>query len=102
MDETLLGRDQGTFSVGALRLESQKTRANAVLMRRLATRSGGQAYAGDAGAELASHLNNTSTFTSSVSTETTEAELWRTSIFLMVILALLAAEWTLRKRFGLT
>jgi hypothetical protein len=35
-------------------------------------------------------------------TETTEAELWRTSIFLAVILALLAAEWTLRKRFGLT
>ena len=99
---TTLGRDQGDFSVGALRLEYQQTRANPVLMRRVAARSGGTAYtAGEAG-RLAADLQASETFTASVSTQSTEAELWRTSIFLAVILALLAAEWTLRKRVGLT
>jgi hypothetical protein len=99
---TPLGRDQGDFSVGALRLEYQQTRANPVLMRRVAARSGGTAYtAADAG-RLAADLQASDTFTASVSTRSTEAELWRTSLFLAIILTLLAAEWTLRKRFGLT
>jgi hypothetical protein len=97
-----IGRDQGDFSVGALRLEYQHTRANPVLMRRVATRSGGTAYtAGEAG-RLAADLQAADAFSASVSTRSTEAELWRTSGFLAVILSLLAAEWTLRKRFGLT
>ena len=97
-----IGRDQGDFSVGALRLEYQQTRANPVLMRRLAARSGGTAYTSETAGRLAADLQATDSFTASVSTQSSEAELWRTSIFLAVILSLLAAEWTLRKRFGLT
>jgi hypothetical protein len=101
-DGRSLGRDQGQFSVGALRLEYQQTRANPVLMRQIAARSGGTAYSTANASSLPSDLAASSSFSSTVVTETTEAELWRTSIFLAVILALLAAEWTLRKRFGLT
>ncbi len=98
---SVLGRDQGQFSVGTLRLEYQQTRANPVLMRQIAARSGGNAYtAGDV--PLPADLAGDSDFSSTVVTETTEAELWRTSLFLAVILVLLACEWTLRKRFGLT
>jgi len=97
-----LGRDQGQFSVGALRLEYQQTRANSVLMQQIATRSGGTAYSATEAPTLPADLAASSSFSSTVVTETTEAELWRTSLFLAVILTLLAAEWTLRKRFGLT
>ena len=101
-DGARLGRDRGEFSVGALRLEYQQTRANAVLMRRIAARTGGTAYTAADAARLPADLRGSSSFTSTVSTQSTEAELWRTSLFLALILALLAAEWTLRKRFGLT
>mgnify|MGYP000453351142 CR=1 FL=1 len=97
-----LGQDQGQFSVGALRLEYQQTRANPVLMRQIAARSGGRAYTENETTTFANDLSTSSTFSPTTVTNTTEAELWRTSFFLAVILALLAAEWTLRKRFGLT
>jgi hypothetical protein len=97
-----LGRDQGQFSVGALRLEYQQTRANPVLMRQIAARSGGRAYTMSNGASLSEHLSGAASFSSTTVTNASEAELWRTSIFLALILGLLAAEWTLRKRFGLT
>ena len=97
-----LGQDQGEFSVGGLRLEYQQTRADAVLMRQIATRSGGTAYTAADADRLPSDLEASSSFQSTVSTEATEAELWRSSIFLAIILVLLAAEWALRKRFGLT
>jgi len=99
---TSLGRDEGQFSVGTLRLEYQKTRANPVLMRQIAARSGGNTYTADNASSLPSDLAASPDFSSTVVTNTTEAELWRTSLFLIVILILLASEWTLRKRFGLT
>jgi hypothetical protein len=102
LEQSTLGRDRGQFSVGALRLEYQQTRANPVLMRQIAARSGGRAYTADDASALPSDLSASSTFTPNVVTSVTEAELWRTSLFLAAILVLLAAEWTLRKRFGLT
>jgi hypothetical protein len=102
LDETQLGTDNGTFSVGALRLEYQQPRANPVLMRRIAARSGGTAYTPETASALPADLGADSTFAPTVSTDTREAELWRTSLFLALILGLLAAEWTLRKRFGLS
>jgi len=100
--ETVVGEDQGQFSVGALRVEYQDTRANPVLMQQLAARSGGTAYMPDNASALPGDLASASSFTTTVKTSATEAELWRTAVFLIVILVLLAAEWTLRKRFGLT
>lgn len=102
LDDATLGTDQGQFSVGALRLEYQKTRANAVLMRQLSARSGGTAYGSGTANALPSDLATSSTFSSTVVTNTTETELWRRTLFLVVLLGLLAAEWTLRKRFGLS
>ena len=102
LDNSALGRDRGDFSVGGLRLEYQEPRANPVLMRRIAARSQGRAYAESDAAALAADLAADSSFAARVSVESTEAELWRRSLFLILILSLLAAEWTLRKRFGLS
>lgn len=102
LDDATLDTDRGEFSVGALRLEYQQTRADAVLMQRIATRSGGRAYNAANASSLPVDLAQDSTFVPTVSTNTTETELWRTSLFLALILGLLATEWTLRKRFGLS
>jgi len=97
-----LGRDQGEFSVGPLRIEYQQTRADAVLMQQIAARSGGTAYTSADADRLPDDLAASSSFESTRSTESTEAELWRSSVFLAVLLLLLGTEWALRKRFGLT
>jgi hypothetical protein len=100
--ETELGTDQGEFSVAPLRIEYQAPRADAVFMRQLASRSGGTAYTPRTIQQLPGDLATQSSFSEEVVRQSTEAELWRTSFFLIAILALLAGEWTLRKFLGLT
>lgn len=101
LGEADLGTDQGRFSVGRLRLEYQSTRADPVLMRQIATRSGGGAYTHRTAGQLPQRLADAPEFSSETIQRTSEAELWRTSLFLAIIMVLLAGEWTLRKRFGL-
>jgi len=101
LEGTKVGTDQGEFSVAPLRLEYQAPRADAVLMRQLAARSGGTAYTPETAQQLPADLADRASFSSEVVQQTSEAELWRTSLFLIAILVLLAGEWTLRKLFGL-
>jgi hypothetical protein len=102
LEGTELGTDQGKFSVAPLRLEYQTPRSDAVLMQQVAARSGGTAYTPQTVQQLPRDLDRRSSFSSEVVQQTSEAELWRTSLFLIAILVLLASEWTLRKLFGLT
>ncbi len=102
LEGTELGTDQGEFSVAPLRLEYQAPRADPVLMRQLAARSGGTAYTAQSVQQLPDDLARRSSFSSEVIQQTSEAELWCTSLFLIAILVLLAGEWTLRKYLGLT
>ncbi len=97
-----VGTDQGEFSVAPLRLEYQSPRADPVLMRQLAARSGGTAYTPETVQDLPGDIATQASFSSEVVRQTDEAELWRRSLFLIVILVLLAGEWTLRKYLGLT
>ncbi|PSQ73575.1 MAG: hypothetical protein BRD26_00635 [Bacteroidetes bacterium QH_1_64_81] len=102
LEGTELGTDQGKFSVAPLRLEYQTPRSDAVLMQQVAARSGGTAYTPQTVQQLPRDLDRRSSFSSEVVRQTSEAELWRTSLFLLAILVLLASEWTLRKYLGLT
>jgi len=102
LGDTELGTDQGEFSVAPLRIEYQAPRADAVLMRQLANRAGGTAYTPQTVDQLPADLSDQNSFSSEVVRQSSEAELWRTSVFLIAILALLATEWTLRKFLGLT
>jgi hypothetical protein len=96
-----LGEDRGRFSVGSLTLEYRETRANLPLMRQIAQRSGGTSFSPDSAGALGERLAASGAFESVVSTETAEVELWHLWGFLALVLALLAAEWALRKRYGL-
>ncbi len=96
-----LGTDQGQFAVGSLTLEFRATRANAALMRQLAQRSGGTAFAPAEANDLPVRLARSETFTPVTLQNERDRELWHVSWLLAAIIALLAAEWTLRKRRGM-
>jgi len=96
-----LGTDTGSFSVAPLRLEYQSPRADPVLMRQIASRSGGTAHTAATAEQLPDFLARSASFSPETVRESSEAELWRTSLFLGVLLLLLASEWTLRKYLGL-
>ncbi|WP_103021052.1 vWA domain-containing protein [Salinibacter altiplanensis] len=102
LDGAPLGTDQGEFSVAPLRIEYQAPRADPVFMRQLATRAGGAAYTSRTADQLPADLSRQDSFSSEVVQQSSETELWRTSLFLIAILTLLASEWTLRKFLGLT
>ena len=96
-----LGQDQGQFSVGELTMEYRETTADRALMEQIAQRSGGTAHTPSTLDVLLQSARQAASFQPQVVEESTETELWRTWLFLAAILLLLAAEWTLRKRYGL-
>ena len=98
---TTLGTDQGQFSVGALTMEYRETTADRALMAQIAQRSGGTAHTPSTVDALLQSVQSAASFQPETIEESTEAELWHAWIFLAVILLLLAAEWALRKRYGL-
>ena len=99
--DEVLGSDRGTFAVGSLTLEYREPGADAVLMRQIAQRSGG----------VALDPNRPEAFTAALSaslegavhtiSRTTEEEVRTHFAFLLLVVALLSAEWFLRKRSGM-
>ncbi|MEM1042059.1 MAG: vWA domain-containing protein [Bacteroidota bacterium] len=95
-----LGTDRGAFAVGALALEFRDTQADAALMRGLARRSGGTVIDPADLDELPARLA-AGGFGPRLVEEERETELWHLAWLLAVVIALLAAEWVLRKRSGM-
>ena len=96
-----LGSDRGQFAVGSLTLEYRNTRADAALLRQIAQRSGGSFHTVASAGDLPGLLASSEQFSSVIVTQEREQRLWHMSSFLIAIIALLAAEWALRKRNGL-
>lgn len=100
-EDQLLGSDTGVFTVGALQLEYRETRADAPLLRQLATRSGGAYFSSATLGSLAEVLRADSTFAPEVRILARERDLWHWFPVFCLVVLLLAAEWVLRKRAGL-
>lgn len=96
-----IGSTRGRFSVGGVTVEYRETRADASLMRQIASRSGGQAVLAANVDPLPRAIETSSGFEATTQVMESEFELWRLSGFLLLILACLVGEWALRKRFGL-
>ena len=92
-----VGRDAGTFTVSAAGLEFDALRMNEDLLRRIARVSGGGFYRP---AEFSSFITGLRLAPKPV-LEVHEARLWGNPYALAALVALLAAEWTLRRRRGM-
>lgn len=99
--ETPLGSDRGTFSVGALELEYQETRADAALMNQIATRTGGVSTDLDGLENALAQITSSPEYAPATERVVQESSLRQTFLLLALALILLAAEWILRKRHGM-
>jgi hypothetical protein len=101
VEGTVMGRDKGSFTVGGLALEFMETRMNADLLRQIAYRTGGRFFAATEAAGLREALDSVKTFAPREErrSDTIELPHWGTMLAILVIL--LAAEWTIRKRSGM-
>ncbi|GMQ82127.1 MAG: hypothetical protein BMS9Abin05_1570 [Rhodothermia bacterium] len=96
-----LGRDRGSFSVGALSIEFRNPYADVRLMRQIASRSGGFTLAVDQIDQLPELLSSLSSYQPTTSAVESETRLWRYLPFLIALLVFMSLEWFFRKRFGL-
>jgi hypothetical protein len=92
-----LGKDDGSFSVEAFNIEWVDPRARFDVMAQIAERSGGIAVTAANSSALFDKLN----FKARTSESHSEIPLWNRPLILWIIIALLAAEWLLRKRSGM-
>lgn len=92
-----LGKDDGSFSVEAFNIEWVDPRARFDVMSQVAERSGGIAVT----AANPSALFDKLSFKARTSESRSEIPLWNRPLILWIIIALLAAEWLLRKRSGM-
>ena len=96
-----IGVDQGTFSVGSLAYEFRTPYADPALMRQIARRSGGFVIDASDLSSLPDRLAQLPTYAAETIFTESQTRLWRKLPFLLILLALLTAEWFFRKRFGL-
>ena len=96
-----LGTDAGSFSVGPSSLEYLATSADAALMRQIAARSGGTSTTLDGLEPLLQEISSQADFMPRTERTVREASLRHVYLLLLIVIALLATEWVLRKRSGM-
>jgi hypothetical protein len=97
VEGTEVGRDAGTFTVSAAGLEFETLRMNEDLLRRIAHVSGGAFYRP---ADFPAFMANLK-LAQKTTSEVHRGRLWGNPYALAAFVALLAVEWTLRRRRGM-
>ncbi len=96
-----VGTDRGQFVVAAVTAEYQRLRADVELMRQLAQRTGGRFVPQPDLAQAARDVLAVTPLSPRLIERQAVTPLAHTALALIVLLALMAAEWVLRKRWGL-
>jgi len=97
----LLGKDTGSFTVGGMNLEYIDTRMNAEALRAIAYRSGGEYVGADDAGALQGMLAALPSLRAREDRQAESLQMHRWPYSLALIIALLTAEWILRKRSGM-
>ncbi|MGA9120132.1 MAG: hypothetical protein WB699_12280 [Bacteroidota bacterium] len=97
----VLGEDRGRFVVGGTELEFQDTRANHLLLRQLAYRTGGAYLEPGEIDRLDSLLFSHPAFVQQPIAHTTDSSLRQAMWMIIAIVLLLATEWILRRLSGM-
>lgn len=93
-----LGSTQGNFNVGASSVELLDTKRNDTVLRGIASLSGGLFAVYNDANRIIEHLN-LSTEVAQIREVKTPMYVYRTPMWLVLLLMLLSAEWLLRKRY---
>ena len=101
VDGVQRGEDNGRFSVGQVNVEFLQTQMNKPLLEQLAFRTGGEYYDGGNTEKLRDDLVARARLTPNELIRTSQIELWNWKYLAMLIIALFALEWFLRKRSGM-
>ena len=96
-DDQQIGRTSGMIVIEPYQLELQEPAANRALLQEIAQKSGGKYFSAQ---KFLDHLASMS-FKKQIHWLHREHILWNKTYWLAVIVLLLAAEWFLRKRWGL-
>lgn len=97
---SIIGTDEGSFSIGEVNPELENNRMNIELLKRLALISGGDYYTPENSDELIARLTNSDN-TEQFTVSTAEIKLWSEEYLLYLIIILFSLEWFLRKRAGM-
>ena len=100
-DDTELGSDTGSFSIGRRTLEFRRTRADFDILAQIASRSGGTALSPDQTDQVGALLRALPTFVPVTQASINQSRLWQRYPFMILILVLLSTEWFFRKRSGM-
>jgi hypothetical protein len=101
LNGSVLGNDQGAFSVGGLHAEFLETRMNKSLLQQIAEQTGGRYYDSDRFQSLPEDLTALPAFMPRDVSRSTELEIWNARWILALVLLIFAFEWFLRKRHGM-
>lgn len=97
----LAGNDAGKFSIGNVNVEFLETKMNKPLLEQIAFRTGGTYAPISNSSPLAGEIANGIHLTSREIVEASEIELWNWKYLLGMMIALLGAEWLIRKLNGM-
>jgi len=96
-----VGTDSGAFSVRAMTVEFLETKMDKLLLQQIAARTGGR-YVDAASVEgLEAAIRSAPGFEPQDRVRTSELQLWNVGWMMGTVIAVFAAEWTLRKRQGM-
>jgi hypothetical protein len=98
---TGLGDDRGRFSVGELNREFRDTRMDAGLLRRLASVTGGRFLRPAEVETITGFLSDRPSFAAREVEQKFDIQLWNWIYTMALAVALLVAEWLLRKQSGM-
>ena len=97
----LLGKDEGSFNVGEIKIELINPVMNYGLLKLLASETGGDYYTTENYEELFNRLAEITKTTSKIKIVSSDVNLWSDEWLLVVAILLFSIEWFLRKRMGM-
>ena len=101
VNSTLIGEDQGAFSVGGFNAEYLETRMNMPLLQQIAAQTGGQYYESNEISSLLHDVTSLPNFKPRDVSKSAEIEIWNSRWMLALVIFVFALEWFLRKRNGM-
>ena len=98
---SVIGKDDGRFSIGAESAEYMNLKMNAPLLRSMAEITGGKFYTPNTISTFLEDVKQHPRFTQTSIVRESEIALWNSLWLLMIAISSFAIEWFMRKRSGL-